>query len=512
MTLTIHDISEREKTEQRRTFEPIHNDLPAVIKSVDGNTRPPSQRSMTWVAFYNQPESRVLVHNPTTNDVAETPVWVGPEARPPHRLIIKGVYYGGLSTEVDHDGGALETGPHAQTHQYPSEASPGPDKVLVFQPALQPLKMTGTGSTLIVTIRPHLYTRNGRPISFSGSTLDLTSSVPGTASTKRKTLVYLNEETNVMSVVNGPTVPTGGALIPSRPDLPVGGRMSGYVELTNGQTAITTATHIEDWRDTLRGWTNLTGSTTISPDLKNYTLAVSRDTTATGTVTLDFLVANVHDLTLTGNITLILANPPSSTKYGELKIIIRQDATGGRTVAWPTDIWWPGAVAPVMSSGIDALDVYEVITLNGGLYYLGRTLANYGAVAQTVTVSAVTLAGSAPNVAVDAPATITVNALTLAGSAPNVTVDALATISAATLTLAGTAVSITVQVSGTVLVNALTLAGSAPNITVVPGATSVVVNALTLAGSTPNIKIADETLLETGDTMLLESGDNFLLE
>ncbi len=468
MVITIRDIKEREKEEQRKTFEPFHNDLPAVIKTVDGVTRPANKQAMTWVSFYNQPESRVLVHNPTTNDVAETPVWVGPEARPPHRFIIKGVYYGGISDEVDHGGGALESAPHAQAHQWPTEATPGPDKVLVFQPALQPLKMTGTGSTLVVTIQPHLYTRNGRPIQFIGSTLDLTSSVPSVASTKRKTLVYLDEETKVMRVVDGPTVPTGGALIPSRPNLPVGGRMSGYVELTNGQTAITTATHIEDWRDTLRGWTNITGSTTISPDLKNYTLAVSRDLTATGTVTLDFLVANVHELTLTGNITIVIDNPPSSTKYGELKIIIHQDSTGGRTVTWPVDVRWVGAVAPVMSPAADDLDFYEVITLNGGLYYLGRTLANYGAVAQSVTVNALTLAGSALSIAVVATdATITVNALTLAGSAPSITVSA--------------------------------------NIT-------ITVNALTLAGSAPNINIAEEALLETGDTILLESGDNFLLE
>ena len=42
--------------------------------------------------------------------------------------------------------------------------------------------------------------------------------------------------------------------------------------------------------------------------------------------------------------------------------------------------------------------------------------------AQTVIVNALTLAGSAPNITVDAPITISVNALTLAGSAPNITV------------------------------------------------------------------------------------------
>ena len=147
MTLTIQDIREREKEEQREVFEPFHNDTPAVIKVVDGFTRPPNKQAMTWVSFHNQPESRVLVNNPTALDIAETPVWVGPEARPPHRFIIKGIYYGGISDEIDSGIGALSLAPQAQSHQFPSESDPGPDAVLVFQPALQPLKMTGTGAT-----------------------------------------------------------------------------------------------------------------------------------------------------------------------------------------------------------------------------------------------------------------------------------------------------------------------------------------------------------------------------
>ncbi len=438
MTLTIRDIREREKEEQRKIFEPFHGDRPAVIKSVDGNTRPSNQPAMTWVAFYNQPESRVLVHNPTANDVAETPVWVGPENASSPRLIIKGIYYGGISTEVDTtEGGALGVSPHAKTQQYPSESNPGPDKILVYQPALQPLKMTGNGTDLTVTIQPHLYTKNGRPRYFSGGNLDLTSSVPGTANTKRKTLVYLDENTNVLSIVDGGTVSSAGALLSPLATLPVGGRMIGYVELTNGQTSITTATHIEDWRDTLKGREDVTGATTINPHIKSYTLEVEFLSSATGTVTLSFQDANVHDITLTGNTILAINDPPSNLRYGEMKIIVHQDSTGGYTLSWPVNVWWPGATTPTMSPAADAVDMYEIVTLNGGLYYLGRTLAAYG----------------------PSPATITVDVLTLSGSA------------------------LSISIGRGVIVNALALTGSAETITVVGGPISVTMNALTLAGT-----------------------------
>ena len=83
---------------------------------------------MTWVSILNQPESRVLVHNATTLDIEGTPVWVGPGTKPPYRLEVKGLYFGGLSQTDTSQGSALQMGAHAQVHQYPSESAPGPDK------------------------------------------------------------------------------------------------------------------------------------------------------------------------------------------------------------------------------------------------------------------------------------------------------------------------------------------------------------------------------------------------
>lgn len=465
MAITVRDLKEREKREQRRSFEAFHDDIPAVIKSIDGTTRPPGQQGMTWVAILNQPESRILVHNASTMDVAETPVWVGPEVKPPYRLEIKGLYFGGLSQESVSNAAALQVGNHAQIHQFPSESNPGPDPVLIFQPALQPLKITGNGSTLIVTVQPHVYVNNGRPVNFAGANVDLTTSVPSVASTQRKTLLYLDEITNTIITLDGGTVPTGGAQVPSYVDLPVDARMCGYVTLSNGQTAVTTATHVEDFRDYQRGREGITGI--ISPELKNYTMTIGQDVSVSGTATVDFEDGNVHILTLTGNTTVIIDNPPSTNIYGELKVIIIQDGTGGHSITWPTNILWPSVTIPTLTTTADRRDVFEFFTTDGGLFYYGRAVAqNYGSVAATISLNTLTLAGSTPSATVVASTVITMAWLTLASSIETITVVPGAvspTMNA--ITLAGSAETMTVMF--TVTASSITLAGSPETISVV---------------------------------------------
>lgn len=444
MPITVRDLKEREKRQQSRAFEAFHDDIPAVIKSVDGNTRPPGQQGMTWVAILNQPESRVLVHNATTMDVAETPVWVGPEMKPPYRLEIKGLYFGGLSQESVSNASGLQVGDHGQIHQYPSETNPGPSVVLIFQPALQPLKITGNGSTLIVTVQPHVYVRNGRPVNFAGANVDLTASVPSVASTQRKTLLYLDETTNTIITLDGGTVPTGGAQVPSYVDLPVDARMCGYVTLSNGQTAVTTATHVEDFRDYQRGRAGTTGI--ISPELKNYTMTIGQDASVSGSAPVDFEDGNVHLLTLTGATTVSFVNPPSANIYGELKIVIIQDGTGGHSITWPTNILWPAATIPSLTTTADESDVFEFFTTDGGLFYYGRAVAQaYAPISSTLTMSTLTLAGSTPASVVAASTTVTMAWLTLTSSVESITaIQGAPVVTLDTITLAGSPETISV--------------------------------------------------------------------
>ena len=40
-----------------------------------------------------------------------------------------------------------------------------------------------------------------------------------------------------------------------------------------------------------------------------------------------------------------------------LSIVLKQDSTGSRTATWPAIVKWPGGVAPILSTGANAIDI-----------------------------------------------------------------------------------------------------------------------------------------------------------
>lgn len=440
MAITVRDIRERERRAQESKFEARHNDIPAVIKSVDGNTRPPGQQGMTWVSILNQPESRVLVRNATGMDIEGTPIWVGPETKPPFRLEVKGLYLGGISPSGGGSATSLSAGKHGSTHQYPSEANVGPDPVLIFQEAMQPLKCTGNGVNLIVTVQPLKYIQGGRPVKWGGGNVNLTSYVPTTSGKTTRVLVYLDEESNSLDVATGSEVTSGAVVEPPYPNVPVNGRPSAYIQLTYSQTAIVTATHIEDWRDFQNNEESY--QATSSSELKNWTQTVVQNTSASGATNLDFQDGNIHELTLAGNIDLDFINPPQALKYGELTIKIQQSASGGNTVTWPTNVMWPGGTIPTMTSTANAIDVYKVFTTDAGLTYIGWTLGQNFPTMGDIVVDSLTLSGSAEGINI--AGLIAISPLTLVGTAETMMPVENFLVSSSALTMAGTAKTATV--------------------------------------------------------------------
>lgn len=77
-----------------------------------------------------------------------------------------------------------------------------------------------------------------------------------------------------------------------------------------------------------------------------------------------------HDVTLTANCTLTLTAPDSARPYN-MTIILRQDATGARTVTWPSSVKWGSDIAPVLTTTPSAVDVVTLFTINGGTSWLG---------------------------------------------------------------------------------------------------------------------------------------------
>lgn len=76
-------------------------------------------------------------------------------------------------------------------------------------------------------------------------------------------------------------------------------------------------------------------------------------------------------VTLAGNRTLAAPTnmPVGSTCY----IIVKQDATGNRTLTWNAAFKWPSGVAPVLSTAANAVDIFcvyvESTTLLRSVYY-----------------------------------------------------------------------------------------------------------------------------------------------
>ena len=48
----------------------------------------------------------------------------------------------------------------------------------------------------------------------------------------------------------------------------------------------------------------------------------------------------------------------------------KQDATGGRTITWPTGTKWSGGSAPPATTTANAIDIWTVMTYDGGTSWI----------------------------------------------------------------------------------------------------------------------------------------------
>lgn len=82
---------------------------------------------------------------------------------------------------------------------------------------------------------------------------------------------------------------------------------------------------------------------------------------------------NLRTVTLTGNIQITLNNGVSG-QVQTFKLILKQDATGGRTVTW-ANVDLPGGVSPVLSSGANDVDILEFLW-DGSSWYLTNFISD----------------------------------------------------------------------------------------------------------------------------------------
>lgn len=76
--------------------------------------------------------------------------------------------------------------------------------------------------------------------------------------------------------------------------------------------------------------------------------------------------ATIHDLTLTANCTLTF---PAAAAGASFTLLLRQDATGSRTVTWPS-VKWAAATAPTLTTAASGVDVLAFVCVDG-VHWLG---------------------------------------------------------------------------------------------------------------------------------------------
>ena len=117
---------------------------------------------------------------------------------------------------------------------------------------------------------------------------------------------------------------------------------------------------------------NMQGALLSGAELIDYAETSPSAAISAGALTLDLDTGSVFDVVLTANVTsLILAKPPAAGRAGSATLILKQDATGGRTLAWPASVRWAGGTPPVVSPAANTVDIYAFITRNGGATWFG---------------------------------------------------------------------------------------------------------------------------------------------
>jgi hypothetical protein len=115
----------------------------------------------------------------------------------------------------------------------------------------------------------------------------------------------------------------------------------------------------------------LTTPTLTNPTVTNYVETLFTANTGTA-ITVNLANGTVQDLTLTGNATITM---PTAVAGKSFIIMLRQDATGSRSVTWSTVVW-PSATAPTITGTASKMDMYSFFS-NGTVWYGVTVSQNY---------------------------------------------------------------------------------------------------------------------------------------
>lgn len=119
------------------------------------------------------------------------------------------------------------------------------------------------------------------------------------------------------------------------------------------------------------GTETLTNKTLTNPIVTNYTETAFSANSSTA-ITLALTNGTVQIITLTGSATITM---PTAAVGKSFILLLRQDATGSRTVTWST-VNWAGGTAPTITSAASKQDIYSFFS--DGTSWYGVTVGqNY---------------------------------------------------------------------------------------------------------------------------------------
>ena len=115
------------------------------------------------------------------------------------------------------------------------------------------------------------------------------------------------------------------------------------------------------------GTQNLQDNVLQRPVIKDYAETVNAPAIAAGALTLDMETGNVFAVSHDANITtLTISHPPASGMAGSLTLHLTQDATGGRTLTFPSGCKFSGGIAPTLSTTASKRNKLVFDTIDGG--------------------------------------------------------------------------------------------------------------------------------------------------
>lgn len=113
---------------------------------------------------------------------------------------------------------------------------------------------------------------------------------------------------------------------------------------------------------------SITGATTFGDAYTEKSNVIN----ASATTEFDCALGNMFNVTMAANITtLTFANVPPAGRVYSVTLFLTQDATGSRTVTWPSAVKWSEATPPALTTTASKTDVITLVTFTGGISWFG---------------------------------------------------------------------------------------------------------------------------------------------